>query len=55
MKKFVLIALVLVMATAFAFAAFQAPPAGVAAEAPQTVAFLIKPPQPPSPNVGWNS
>ncbi len=63
MKKFILIALVLVIATAFAFAAFQAPAAGgVAAEAPQTVSFRIKPPSPfpvlpPifTPDVGWNS
>ena len=41
MKKFILIALVLVIATAFAFAAFQAPTAGgVALEAPQTVSVL---------------
>ena len=56
MKKFVLIALVLVIATTFAFAAFQAPTdAGVALEPPQTVSFRIFPPWQPSPDVGWNS
>jgi hypothetical protein len=55
MKKFIFIGLVLVMATAFTFAAFQAPPAGVAVEPPQTVTYLINPMPPPEPNVGWNS
>jgi hypothetical protein len=55
MKKFVLIALVLVMATAFAFAAFQAPPAGVAVEPPQSLSFWASPPTWFTPNVGWNS
>ena len=54
MKKFILIALVLVITAAFAFAAFQAPTdAGVALEPPQTVSLRIKPPY--TPNVGWNS
>lgn len=56
MKKFVLIALVLVIAVTFAFAAFQAPAAGgVAVEPPQTVSFRIAPPWLITPNVGWNS
>jgi len=56
MKKFVLFTLVLVLAVAFAFAALQAPTAGSAlAEAPQTVSYVIKPPPPITPCVGWNT
>jgi hypothetical protein len=56
MKKFALIALVLVIAVAFAFAAFQAPTAGLATvEPPQTLTFELRPPPPPGINVGWNS
>ena len=70
MKKFILITLVLVIATAFAFAAFQA--ADVAGDGfavgwnsrramfnssagtAESVSFRIKPPI-YTPNVGWNS
>ena len=74
MKKVVLIALVLVLAVTFAFAAFQAPSLGAdgyavgwnnwatrniafdtSSEPAQTVAFLVLPPRPPLPCVGWNS
>jgi opacity protein-like surface antigen len=70
MKKFVLFTLVLVLITAFALTAFQAPVGGIdgyavgwnnrisvfnaQAEPAQSVAFLVRPPI-VQPNVGWNS
>ncbi len=71
MKKFVLLALVLSISVVFTLAAIQVffvgnptPDVGWNTWVPQyqastpsveTVSFLIAPPPPPSPNVGWNT
>ena len=54
MKKIIIVALVLAIATVFAFAAFQVVDVvEVAAQAPQTLAFEWDPT--PNAYVGWNT
>lgn len=55
MQKFILITMTLVIVVAFSFGIFQAPTnSSTSAGIPQTVSFLIRPPQ-ITPDVGWNS